>query len=317
MSVLVQLNNYTNFIRHWETKFESPDYVDSMKRWMHSYWSMSFVYAFAYVILIFAGRLYMNNRPKYELRGLLFAWNLILTLFSATGTIRVIPQLWYNVVYKGLDYSICDNSFAYGFTGFWSYAFIMSKLPELVDTAFIVLRKQPLIFLHWYHHATVLVYCWYSYHDFSASGMWFMAMNYCVHTLMYGYYALKALRFKLPRQLSQLITTLQLVQMIVGCFVNYRAYLNKQMKQACAISDENIKYSFIMYFSYFMLFFHFFVNAYYYKAARTDSGKCTAKKAVNSVTISGEKQNGISENYGVVNGCHDINHNITYGKKSN
>jgi elongation of very long chain fatty acids protein 6 len=36
-----------------------------------------------------------------------------------------------------------------------------SKVPETIDTLFIVLRRQKLIFLHWYHHATVLVYCFY------------------------------------------------------------------------------------------------------------------------------------------------------------
>ena len=45
-------------------------------------------------------------------------------------------------------------------SGFWATMFVLSKVPELGDTMFVVLRKQPLIFLHWYHHATVLVYCW-------------------------------------------------------------------------------------------------------------------------------------------------------------
>jgi elongation of very long chain fatty acids protein 6 len=36
-----------------------------------------------------------------------------------------------------------------------------SKVPETVDTLFIVLRRQELIFLHWYHHASVLIYCFY------------------------------------------------------------------------------------------------------------------------------------------------------------
>ena len=43
----------------------------------------------------------------------------------------------------------------------WTYLFTMSKVPELMDTVFIVLRKQPLIFLHWYHHITVLIFTWF------------------------------------------------------------------------------------------------------------------------------------------------------------
>lgn len=39
--------------------------------------------------------------------------------------------------------------------------FVFSKVPELGDTVFIILRKRPLIFLHWYHHVTVLLYTWH------------------------------------------------------------------------------------------------------------------------------------------------------------
>ena len=46
---------------------------------------------------------------------------------------------------------------------FRAWLFMLSKVPETIDTLFIVLRRQPLIFLHWYHHASVLVYCFYRY----------------------------------------------------------------------------------------------------------------------------------------------------------
>ena len=72
---------------------------------------------------------------------------------------------------------------------------IVHQLPELVDTVFIVLRKQKLIFLHWYHHVTVLWFSWYSYVGFTSTCRWFMVMNYCVHSIMYSYYALRAMRY--------------------------------------------------------------------------------------------------------------------------
>ena len=40
-----------------------------------------------------------------------------------------------------------------------------------MDTAFIVLRKRKLIFLHWYHHATVLLVCWYAGATKQSAGM--------------------------------------------------------------------------------------------------------------------------------------------------
>lgn len=42
-------------------------------------------------------------------------------------------------------------------------AFSSFQVAEFGDTVFIVLRKRPLLFLHWYHHVTVLVYTWHAY----------------------------------------------------------------------------------------------------------------------------------------------------------
>ena len=50
-----------------------------------------------------------------------------------------------NVILLSL-YSYIENDRV---SGFWSSLFVLSKVPELGDTIFIVLRKQPLIFLHW------------------------------------------------------------------------------------------------------------------------------------------------------------------------
>lgn len=141
--------------------------------------------------------------------------------------------------------------------------FVLSKLPELGDTLFIVLRKQPLIFLHWYHHITVLLYSWFSYTEYTASARWFVVMNYCVHSIMYSYYALKAMRYSPPKAISMVITALQLTQMIVGCAINIWAYQYlSQGQKECGISRVNIKFSLTMYFSYFVLFARFFYNAY-------------------------------------------------------
>ena len=59
-----------------------------------------------------------------------------------------------------------------------------------------------------------------------------------------------------------IITTLQLIQMVVGTLVNYWTYQMKEDGLECQVSDTNIKLSLLMYISYFVLFARFFYNAY-------------------------------------------------------
>lgn len=182
-------------------------------------------------------------------------------------------------------------------SGFWTWLFVLSKLPELGDTVFIVLRKQPLIFLHWYHHITVLMYSWFSYTEYTASARWFIVMNYCVHSVMYSYYALRALNFKPPRSIAMVITTLQLTQMVVGCAINIWAhgFLQTAGKGSCNISEMNIKLSIAMYFSYFVLFARFFYKTYLSTNARKgkrsiQSASSNGSASVQYSSISSSKQ---------------------------
>src|SRR5665811_392934 len=70
--------------------------------------------------------------------------------------------------------------------------FTISKTIQFGDTAFIVLRKQNLSFLNWYHHAVVNVYVFYANAgDFDPSCRMFAALNSAIHTVMYGYFALR------------------------------------------------------------------------------------------------------------------------------
>ena len=151
----------------------------------------------------------------------------------------------------------------------WAYIFCLSKLPELFDTYFVVLRKQKLILLHWYHHITVMVYCYFHVAYMVVPGQWFVVMNYFVHSIMYCYYAMRASRlFTLPRWLMMVITVLQLSQMAVGVGINI--YIYRMMSTVPDFyCDERIETSyfyvycaFAMYLSYFILFLHFFYTTY-------------------------------------------------------
>ena len=260
---LIGEHNYS-YVFHFEKNFDEPSFL----KFMLERWTDSFIYSAMYVLVIFATQMYMKERPSYGLRPALAVWSGLLAVFSIIGAIRTVPELYTVLKNHGYQYSICVPTYFVGPTGFWCCLFTVSKVFELGDTIFIVLRKQQLIFLHWYHHITVLLYVWYSYASHTAAGRWFMVMNFTVHSFMYTYYACRAMRINFPRYVNVVITSLQLVQMTVGCIVNISVYRVKGRGEYCQQSDENLKYSSLMYLSYFILFAQFFYNTYIDKKMR-------------------------------------------------
>lgn len=254
-------HNYS-YMFNFEQDFEHL----AVRGWMEQNWRPVCCWASGgYMLLVVGGQAWMADRPPLQLRGLLTAWNIFLAVFSTMGAARTIPEFIHTALNQGFYHTLCIPSFIEQdkVSGFWTWMFVLSKVPELGDTVFIVLRKQPLIFLHWYHHVTVLIYCWYSFTEYTAPARWFVVMNFVVHSLMYSYYALRAMRYRVPRGVAMVITSLQLLQMVVGCTVNFIAYKYKQSGSECRVSDTNLKLSLLMYTSYFVLFARFFYNAYF------------------------------------------------------
>jgi elongation of very long chain fatty acids protein 6 len=246
----------------YESEFKNSTEFRSQLGWILEHWYISVFYAIGYVGLVFLGQHFMKNREKFHLHRSLIAWNILLAGFSILGAIRILPNFVSMLSQNGLDYTICEFELDYGVVGFWTMAFAMSKLVDLIDTAFVVLRKQKLIFLHWYHHAITLVFSWYLLRSFTSIGRWFVAMNFSVHSLMYSYYAFKAARFRIPKQISIFITTLQLSQMLVGVWLNIYALVKKVAGGKCDVPTEGLCFAFFLYFTFFVLFFNFFRNAY-------------------------------------------------------
>ena len=138
---------------------------------------------------------------------------------------------------------------------------------ELLDTLFIVIHKKPLILLHWYHHISVLLYCWHAYTTKAPGGIFFSTMNYAVHAIMYFYYFLMAVKRKPKWFKSIWITLAQISQMVVGVIVTVLGFvLAPKFEKECALKRENNLAALIMYGSYFLLFLQFFLQRYFSKA---------------------------------------------------
>ncbi|CAN0011991.1 unnamed protein product [Pylaiella littoralis] len=216
-----------------------------------------------YLLFCYVGPKIMASRKAFDLRGPLVAWNFLLSAFSFMGMIRTVPHLIHILSIYGFKYTICVKPtmwYGSGAVGLWTQLFILSKIPELGDTIFVVLRKKPLIFLHWYHHVTVLLYCWHSYFEQTTYGLYFVTMNYTVHALMYLYYGLAGMKIRLCK--PYYITTIQISQMVVGIAVCVAGGYYIAMGETKYISTPNFQAGVVMYFSYMLLFMQYFLGRF-------------------------------------------------------
>jgi elongation of very long chain fatty acids protein 6 len=258
------MNNCSAYVpSYWVTfEFEKEfDYASKIK-FMRNNPMIPYVSSAIYLILVFGLRHLMKNREPLKLNRLLATWSAGLAIFSITGFVRTIPELVHVLSNFEFKESICTESYTTGVFGFWTWAFILSKWPELGDTLFIVLRKQKLIFLHWFHHLSVLILVWYSNSFEFSFGRWFMTMNFGVHSIMYTYFALRAMGYKLPKSMAMSITVSQLLQMAVGIYVTSYAYLEQKEGRSCSTNPNTIYMSLALYGAYLFLFGNFFLHSY-------------------------------------------------------
>jgi hypothetical protein len=209
--------------------------LDALHAWEDSYdthesivWAKSHADIPVFAIALYLGFIFyvpgLIKKP-WQLRHTWAYWNLLLSVFSIIGVTRTVPHLIHTLQTKGFAYTVCtepESWYLRDRVGTWVSLFIFSKIPELIDTVFLVLQKKPVIFLHWFHHVTVLLYCWHAYVSGTAPGLWFACINYCVHSIMYLYYFFSVqggvLRV-VARPIAPLITFVQLAQMVAGSYV--------------------------------------------------------------------------------------------------
>ncbi|PIK57593.1 putative elongation of very long chain fatty acids protein 6-like [Apostichopus japonicus] len=255
------------------------------QEWIHRHWPKTIAISVLYIILVFSGRRWMEKREKYNLRWALTLWSASLALFSIISTWFILGRAIHDLRMYGFRHTICDNTFFYTGSGIWMYWFSCSKVVELGDTFFIVVRKQKLMFLHWYHHVATLIFTWYGHGNEIALGMYFSGINVAIHSVMYSYYAIRASGLvRMPRQVNVTITSLQLLQMVFGVYINIYAYIELLNSRPCNNNLSSIYFSFVMYFSYVVLFANFFCQNY--MAKQNHSGKVYT----NGVNLTGTKK---------------------------
>ncbi|EPY20139.1 beta-ketoacyl-CoA synthase [Strigomonas culicis] len=280
-----------------------------VSQWMVDHLEVPTLAAGFYLFLIMQVPDMMKDRAPMKLKTLNIVWNLFLTVFSFAGAYYCVPRMLdmvFSPTYQVPDVrdasrlvtregsfynAVCvwyPTQFYTGRIGFFVALFILSKIPEMIDTVFLVLKKKPVIFLHWYHHITVMLYCWHAYAYHVSSGLLFSSMNYFVHSIMYFYYFVAACGYtRQLRPIAPLITVLQIAQMVVGGFAEvYSLYHLYVSGRGCEVNSCNARLGFLMYASYFLLFSKLFKDKYF----PPKKAPVVAAAAADGVLENGEKK---------------------------
>ena len=178
------------------------------------------------VFVLKVGPYLMASRKPYDLRTVMFAYNLLMVL--SNGYFFVLSFRWLGYGRKLLEFEFpprddtsaatlrqIDETMIYEYTKFF----------DLVDTVFFVLRKKQshLTFLHLYHHFMVPVLGWVALKLAPTCQpiAVFALLNTLVHTIMYSYYALAAFGPSIQKYLwwKRYITLIQITQFCL--FVTY------------------------------------------------------------------------------------------------
>ncbi|CAP37099.1 Protein CBR-ELO-6 [Caenorhabditis briggsae] len=241
----------------------------------------AFWISMAYVVVIFGIKAAMVNRKPFDLTGPLNYWNAALAIFSTAGSVFTSFGLLHEFVTRGFFESyIHIGDFYNGFSGFFTWLFVLSKVAEFGDTLFIVLRKKPLMFLHWYHHVLTMNYAFMSFEANLGFNTWITWMNFSVHSIMYGYYMLRSFGVKVPAWIARNITTMQILQFVITHFILFHVGYLAMTGQSVDSTTGYYWFCLLMEISYVVLFGNFYYQSYIKGGGKKfNAEKKTDKKA--------------------------------------
>jgi len=218
-----------------------------------------------YVVSIFSIKYVMRNKKPFDLQQPLAIWNAILAVFSIAGFVLMTPTFMGVISKKGIQYTYAHVSAIQTdkVAGYWTFLWVVSKIPELLDTLFIVLRKKPLMFMHWYHHALTGYFAFVTFYEDNAYMVWVVWLNYFIHSFMYSYYCARAMNFKIPPQFAQLLTGAQIVQfLITHAVMGHLLYLLSTTTEKYAVTLYGYAIGAFMELTYLLLWFRFYFVSY-------------------------------------------------------
>ncbi|KAK0727155.1 GNS1/SUR4 family protein [Lasiosphaeria miniovina] len=247
-----------------------------------------------YYAMIISGKEWMRHRKPFKLHGPFLVHNFFLSALSAFLLALYVEQLLPTLYNKGTYYAICEAG------GGWTkplvtlyYLNYLTKYVELLDTAFLILKKKPLTFLHCYHHGATALLC-YSQLVGSTAVSWVpITLNLTVHVVMYAYYFLAARGIRV--WWKEWVTRLQIAQFVIDLgfvyFTSYTYFSNRYWPWlpnvgSCA-GEEFAALSGIAILSSYLVLFISFYAATYKKGPGARKKAATAAAGRTPVVVNG------------------------------
>ncbi|XP_055384909.1 elongation of very long chain fatty acids protein 7 [Condylostylus longicornis] len=240
---------------------------------MKSPTNLLIIIALYLVFVLRIGPSFMANRKPYNLQPIMVGYNAYQVIFNiwmflqAFNAERSFAQILSNTCKSETDIDRVAQVTMW--SGAWWYFF--SKVIDLLDTVFFVLRKKQnqVTFLHVYHHTITALFSWcYLKYLPGEQGVVIGLLNSFVHIIMYFYYMLAAMGPKYQKYLwwKKYMTVVQLIQ-----FCLMLTYLT-----AVFIMDCNLPRSLTYFFGinviiFLYLFGGFYRNAYSKKSEKIKS----------------------------------------------
>mmetsp|Transcript_10511 Transcript_10511/g.15790 ORF Transcript_10511/g.15790 Transcript_10511/m.15790 type:complete len:288 (+) Transcript_10511:39-902(+) len=225
---------------------------------------------------------FMRGREAPPLKYILLVHNIFLSVgsflllaFLIVTIASIKSQLGYNL-YPEIFCGIGHNN-QRGTLQFIYYVNYLFKYYELLDTIFLALKHKPIGFLHAYHHPATLVLAWAQLLDSTGVQWVVIVLNLFVHTIMYFYYAMAALKIKMPWK--RIVTITQIVQFILDLAACYIAWGLHSFWGRCFGTNRAGVVGVFVLTSYLYLFVDFYQTAYHSKKVHpSPSGRIEKNK---------------------------------------
>ncbi|KAF8376125.1 hypothetical protein PRIPAC_82554 [Pristionchus pacificus] len=180
-----------------------------------------------YVVTIFSIKHFMKDREPLKLQLPVLIWNFSIAILSGLCAAVMTEEYFESTFNKGFNGAspLCSTRKEF-FSG---------------KNGFAVLRKQPLHFFHWYHHAFTLYISWFGYSGASPSSRHAIYFNAVVHTLLYSYFFLTTINIRPPKFIGRWIMMAEIIHFFFILYaLIHLTYLAHVLKEPCQIEPYRL-----------------------------------------------------------------------------